>query len=359
MPSTQRRAQPGLIDRLFQQPYRFHFFQAVRLIDLWLRRGEAARGETLESVLRCKNSVALSFPPSEIEALDIKADAMAPPVTPATPGAPVTGRPRHIRLTPAFMGFLGVNGVLPYDYTATIAAQIAFDKNEAGRAFFDSFSHRTMVLFYRAWAACRIESGADADGRDRFLDAQLALAGRQRRAQAGPANAGAPAGGLLDEVVARYAALIRHRPMQADLIAGVLTDYFRVPVRCQPLIGAWARLDAANLFVLGKKNHVLGFGNILGPRYWCRDAAVRIAIGPLTRTDFDRFLADGSAGNALRQMLALFALPAVAFEVQLILRAADVQPVRLATCTRLGHAAVLLTAPLAADHDKTRYLIAF
>ncbi|MEM8515351.1 type VI secretion system protein ImpH [Massilia sp. MP_M2] len=357
MPPTQRRAQAGLIDRLITQPCRFHFFQAVRLIELWLQRDAALHGKKLETVLRCKNSVALGFPPSQIEALAIDADT---PEIATLPGAPISAtmdRLRHIRLTPAFMGFLGVHGVLPYDYTATIAAQIAFEKNHAGRAFFDNFSHRMMVLFYRAWAACHIESGADADGRDRFLEAQLALAGRPRRPQTAPADkttAVIPA-----EVLARYAALIRHRPMQGEMIAGVLTDFFRVPFRTEPLVGCWVDAGHDNRIVLGVQNHVLGFGNMLGPRYWCRDALVRLWVGPLTRIEFDRFLAGGSAGMALRAMLALFAIPAVAFEVRLILRAADVRPVALDNRARLGRASVVLTAPQVTDHADTRYLIAF
>lgn len=47
MPTTQRRhqyglndrLQLGLIERLIAEPSRFNFFQAVRLLDLWLRRG--------------------------------------------------------------------------------------------------------------------------------------------------------------------------------------------------------------------------------------------------------------------------------------------------------------------------------
>jgi type VI secretion system protein ImpH len=357
MPSTQRRAQAGLIDRLIKQPFRFHFFQAVRLIELWLRRDAASHGKKLETVLRCKNSVALGFPPSQIEALAIDADAPPAPTAPGGPLAPTMGRLRRIRLTPAFMGFLGVNGVLPYDYTATIAAQIAFDKNHAGRAFFDTFSHRMMMLFYRAWAACHIESGADADGRDRFLEAQLALAGKPRRPQ--PAPTGETSTVIPAEAVAHYAALIRHRPIQSDMIAGVLSDFFRVPFRCEPLVGCWVNIGQDNCTALGVQNNLLGVGNMLGERYWRRDALVRLWVGPLSHVDFDRFLADGSAGTALREMLALFALPAVAFEVRPILRAADVRPAALDNHTRLGCASLVLSAPQATDHADTRYLISY
>jgi len=359
MPSTKRRAQAGLIDRLIEQPFRFHFVQAVHLIDQWIRRDGAAHSKKLETVLRCKNSVALSFPPSQIEALTIDADALDMPMSSEGLVTPSMRRLRHIRLTPAFMGFLGVNGVLPCDYTATIAAQIVFDKNQAGRAFFDTFSHRMMVLFYRAWAACHIESGCDADGRDRFLEAQLAFSGAPQRRQPAPASAGAIETVIPDEVMAHYAALIRHRPIQSDMIAGVLTDYFGVPVRCEPLVGCWVDVADANSIILGVQNNVLGFGNMLGPRYWRRDAVVRLWLGPLTRPDFERFLAGGSDSQALREMLALFALPTVAYEVRPVLRAADIRPAAIDTCTRLGHASILLTAPQATDHDQSRYLIAF
>lgn len=318
-------------------------------------------GKTLDSVLRFKNSVSLSFPPSQIEAIDVTPDA-------ADDGPLDPHHLRRFRLTPAFMGFLGVNGVLPYDYTATVAAQIAFEKNEAGRAFFDCFSHRSMLLFYRAWAKSRIECRDDAGGRDSFLDVQLALAGRPRRPARGAASAaasGVPAtvptvlpAVVPDEVVARYAALIRHRPLPANMLAGVLTDYFGVPFRCQPLVGAWASLGA-NRTVLGVKNNVIGFGVMLGHRYWRRDAIMRLWIGPLTRADFDRFLAGGSAASALREMLALFALPTVTFEIRPILRAADVRPATLDGQTRLGHAAVLLTRPPQADHDRAGHHITF
>lgn len=365
MPSTQRRAQSGLIDRLIEQPSRFNFFQAVRLLDLWLRRGAPVHGKTLDSVLRFKNTVSLSFPPSQIEAVAVSTNSSD---AGAQDGAAASStlaqhRLRHIHLTPAFMGFLGVNGVLPYDYTATIAAQIAFEKNEAGRAFFDSFSQRSMLLFYRAWAKCRIECRGDADGRDSFLDMQLALAGRlHRHAQETPsaaAVAAKPDAILPDEVVARYAALIRHRPLQADMLAGVLTEYFGVPFRCQPLVGAWASHDARNRAVLGVQNHVLGAGMMLGPRYWRRDAIVRLWVGPLSRADFDRFIAGGSATKALKAMLSLFALPAVSFEIRPTLRAAEVRRATLGGHTRLCHGAVLFTAPRTSDHDGARYHIAF
>lgn len=369
MPTKKRRHQSSLIRQLIAQPQRFQFFQALRLIELWMRRG----GRSLDSVLRFKNSVSLRFPASQIEALSI--DAPAPLDSEhALRDALQPGRPLRVRITPAFMGFLGIHGVLPYDYTETIAAQIHYDKNEGGRAFFDTYSHRSMTLFYRAWEKCRVEYRVDGQGRDGFLAMQLALAGRQATsvrtgaANNKPADKDSPGGDaatdstidsdIADEVVARYAALIRHRPMPAEMIAGVLSEYFGVPFRLESFAGGWETLRPDEMLQLGG-GYQLGRSAMLGPRYWRRDLCARLWIGPLARADFDRFLLDGSAGKALAKMLALFAVPTVRFEVRPMLRAADVASVTLNRSSQLGRGAFLVTRPAQRDQCDTRYHIHF
>lgn len=368
MPAPKRRHQSSLIRHLIDHPQRFQFFQAVRVIDLWLRRGAAAHGRTLDTVLRFTNSVSLTFPASQIEALALDADTPLDSDS-ALQSALENRQLLRVRITPAFMGFLGVNGVLPYDYTDTIAAQIHFDKNEGGRAFFDAFSHRSMILFYRAWEKCRVEYRIDDKGRDGFLLLQLALAGRQptqaserRRASAvrpAPADAGVPDERIADEVRAHYAALIRHRPLPVDVIAGVLTEYFGLPFRLQPFVGAWETQRPEERTRLGIHHCQLGSNTMLGPRYWRHDLCVRLWIGPLSRADFDRFLPIGSGGKTLKSMLALFAVATVRFEVRLILRQPDITPVALNFYSRLGYGTFLVGKPPAADQHQTRYYITF
>jgi type VI secretion system protein ImpH len=357
MPAPKWRHQSSLIHQLIYQPQRFQYFQAVHLIDRWLRRAAPAHGRTLDTVLRFKNSVSLAFPASQIEALSVDAEV---PVygEPALPHALDQRQLRHIRLTPAFMGFLGVNGVLPYVYTDTIAAQIHFDKNEGGRAFFDSFSHRSMTLFYRAWEKCHVEYRVDDKGRDGFLPIQLALAGKAA-ARAGAATVNAAEGGIADEVAAHYAALIRHRPLPAEVIAGVLSEYFCLPFRLEQFVRAREIQPPEERTRLDAKRFQLGVNTMLGPGYWRRDLCVRLWIGPLSRADFDRFFPIGSGGKALKSMLALFAVPSVRFEVRLILRAQDVTPVALDFRSRLGYGTFLLNRPATGDEHSTRYYLTF
>lgn len=350
MPTTKRRHPASLIRQLIDQPQRFQFFQAVRVLDLWLRRDAPRHGRSLDRVLRFRNSVALRFPASQIEALSLDADEPLDSDN-ALQDALEKGQLRHVRLTPAFMGLLGVKGVLPYDYTATIAAQIHDHKHHAGRAFFDAFSHRSMMLFYRAWEQSRIEYRSDGDGGDGLLPLQLALAGKPRSKPAG--------GAIPDEVAAHYAALLRHRPLPAEAIAGVLKEYFGLPFRLEPFVGAWETLNQDEQSQLGLHRCQLGVNTLLGPDYWRRDLWARLWLGPLARTDFERFLPGASGYRALTAMLALFAMPSMRFEVRLILRHDDIAPARLDGNWRLGCGSFVLEQAPPGDSDTTRYILTF
>ena len=348
MLSPSRRHQPALIRQLIATPQRFHFVQAVRILDRWLAPRGTTAGYTLEQVLRCRNSTTLAFPPGEIEALTIAADSPVD-TDAALHSTHASGQLRRVFVTPAFMGFLGTHGVLPYCYTDAVAAQIHDDKNEAARAFLDTFSHRSMVLFYRAWQRCRIEYRVDTGGKDGFLPVQLALAGK----------VASPPTALPDSVAAHYAAVIRQRPVSAAAIAGVLREYFAVPVAVEPFVGAWETLAPHEQTSLGMAHCQLGMNTMAGPRYWSRLTCVRVRIGPLARADYDGFLPGGTAASALRELLALFCVPTLRFEIRLVLRAADVRPSTLGQPTSLGLATFLLTAPAAADRDDTQYFITF
>ena len=70
MPPAQRRAAAGVIEELLQNPQQFGFFQAIRLLEGWLAEGGQS-GQGL-SRLNFRNSLSLSFPPSEIESLVVQ-----------------------------------------------------------------------------------------------------------------------------------------------------------------------------------------------------------------------------------------------------------------------------------------------
>ncbi len=351
MPTPQRRFEPGVIARLFAQPYRFQYFQAVRLLELWLKRNGVPHEGALANFLRFQNSLSQNFPPSQIEAL------RAEPAD-ADPGAaPLPGRLKYIRMTPAFMGFLGPAGSLPAHYTERIAAHQSGQKDEAPRAFLDAFSSRSLALFYEAWRKYRLALKYELGEGDRFLPLLLALGGlgygalRRRLCQDG---------GVLDESMGYFAAALRQRPASASVIARVLSDYFGQPIGLTQFVGRWYAVPAAQQSVLGGANASLGAGALAGARVWQRDLCLRLRVGPLGREAFEAFLPGGPAALALAKLLSMFTGPCLEYEVQLVLRAADVDGASLAPLRRggrLGWDSFLVSAAQEQDRADVRYEI--
>ncbi|WP_051971406.1 type VI secretion system baseplate subunit TssG [Massilia sp. 9096] len=340
------------IARLLAEPQRFEFFQAVRLLLLWLEEQGVAPGQALERHLRFPNSLSLAFPASQVEAL--------------------TALPRYagtlpqFHLTPGFMSLLGAHGALPSHYTERIQAWQAHqaDTGLAGapRAFLDMFSTRMLALFYGAWRKYRVEHAIEG-AHDAYLPLLLALAALPR------ADAGAAAydAGVPPEALARYAGVLRQRPASAAVLGRVLADHFGVGVAVLEAVGHWDALGAAEQTRLGRAGGVdrasglLGQSALLGARSWRPDLRVRVRIGPLDRRQFERFLPGGACARALRTLLALFAAPALSYEIVLVLRRDAVRPLQFDAAARggrrLGIDSVLASVPAPGDRADMRYEI--
>jgi type VI secretion system protein ImpH len=367
MPTPKRRFAPAVIARLFEDPQRFAYFQAVRLVELWLKRHgppgarTRPRGALVAQYLRFDNSTSFVFPVHQVE-------AMAP--APRTLGrdavalvqAAQDSTLEAIHLTPTFMGLLGGHGALPAHYTERIAAHLAADKDAGPRAFFDTWSNRTLALFYEAWRKYRIELQYEVDGEDGFLPLVLSLAGlgndglRQRLVHE-------QGGAVRDESLAYFAAALQHRPASAVQIARVLGEYFNQPVRAEQFVGCWYGVPAGQQTTLGGANAVLGAGALAGDRVWQRDLRLRLVIGPLDHAGLQAFLPGGVAARALHSILTMLTGTALEYEVQLVLRAEDVRGTQLAGAGpgdgmgRLGWDSYVLSRPSAEARGDVRYRV--
>jgi type VI secretion system protein ImpH len=340
MRPTDRRETARVIDRLLAAPQAFEFVQAVSILLAWLEEQGVPREQALHGCLRFENSLLLGFPASEIEAIAYvpQADAAA----------------RHcFTITPAFMGLLGAQGTLPRHLTERIADWQGARGDAAPRAFLDLLSNRMLALFYRAWQKNRVEHlpGRASGGADRLRLLLLALSG----CAPGQAEDAPPA-----SLGAHFAGLLGQRPCSGVVLERMVSDFFGVAVRLEEAVGHWDLLHPCEQSRLGI-NAELGDNLLLGERSWRPDLRARLRIGPLDAAAFARFLPSGEASAALRAILRKFAGPTVGFEVQLVLRAQDVRPVRLAgrasTPPRLGRDSFLVGASAQADRADMRYLL--
>jgi type VI secretion system protein ImpH len=312
MQATKRKHEPGVIAQLLAEPHRFQFAQLLNILLGLLRRHGVPYEKAFGEVLRFRNNLSLAFPASEIQAIEVepKAPVAVQDVAHALHSAAV----RKVRITPAFIGLLGAGGTLPLHDTERIAARQSLDGDPSQRELLDVFSNRMTGLFYEAWGKYRVEHGIDIREHDRLLPMLTAMAG-SRRGEAGRTGTRVR---VQDEVVAFYAGLLRTRPVSAATVERVLADYFDVPIRLEPFGGCWDAIPEKRRSTLGTTAPTLGCGAALGVRMWRHDLRALLHIGPLDEAQITAFLPGGSALSALQEMVRLFAVPSLQYEIRLL-----------------------------------------
>jgi type VI secretion system protein ImpH len=338
MAAQSRRADPTLEQILFDEGYRFDFFQAVRVLE---RLYPARRPIGLDSIpanesVRFRSLVSLRFPPSAVHEVVPPDDTTAP-----------------AQMVVAFMGLAGLMGVLPRHYTELLLERVR-NKDFALRDFLDIFNHRIISLFYRAWEKYRFPIAYERSrlsGRRDYDPFSLALFhfvgmgtnGLRDRLKFG------------DEALLYYSGLVAQQPRSASAIEAMLSDYFSVPVIVKQFVGTWLVLEKANRTRMkkGETNNELGVTAILGSRCWDQQAGFRLVVGPLTFQQFRGLLPCESGFLPLVELTRFLAGQTLDFDVQLILTAAEVPLCELKkpgpAALRLGWSSWLKTREFSGD----------
>jgi type VI secretion system protein ImpH len=314
MQTKKRLPDVSVIQGLIDEPERFQFFQAVRILVRWLKQSGMPYDQALSHVLRFQNSLSLSFPASQIEALWVEPTTCETDVELRQATRDEQGA--QIFLTPSFMGLLGVNGAMPLHHTEGLGAAQRTDRDSgaSARAFIDLFSQRMLSMFFQAWGKYRLEHQLDMGGEDAQLPLLTALAGVRGDV---PAHG---KGDAPDEVAGFYAALLRTRPVAASSVSRVLTHHFGVPVELEPFVESWDIIPDNKRSKLGGTVARLGYGATLGGRLPRRDLRVRLNIGPLDKAEAERFLPRSAAAIELAKKVAMFDLPNLEFEVRILFK---------------------------------------
>jgi type VI secretion system protein ImpH len=359
MQTAQRRPEPGLIRTLLDEPYRFQFVQAVRLLIICMRQNGIPYERALRQFLRFQNSLSMAFPASEIEALEVDFGDDGLDDRSSSTLLSLQGLKR-VRITPSFMGLLGVSGTLPLHYTEQVAVFQQRARDDSTRAFLDIYSNHMVSLYFQVWGKYRVEHSLVVRGKDEFLPLLLALSGTRSEAFGGR-KVGHEADGVRPDVAGFYAGLLRQRPVSIAALQCILPDYFDVPIMIEQFVGGWDDIDENRQCQMGGPNARLGFSGALGYRKWRRDLRIRLRIGPLDSDDFERFLPGAMGALALERMLALLSVPGLQCEVQLALRADRVRPAMLLAGTakgvRLGWDSFLGNSSPTEHKDDVRYLL--
>jgi type VI secretion system protein ImpH len=242
-----------------------------------------------------------------------------------------------------FLGLLGLNGPLPL-FLTEYARRRRGRGDRAFARFLDLFNHRMVSLFYRAWAMHQRAVGYDRPGEDRYATYVGSLFGigmaAFRNRDSVPDIAKLGFGG-------RLACQTRN----ADGLAAIVEEYFGIPARVEQFVGQWIDLPAENLTRLGESRSTGTLGNsaVLGSRAWDCQQRFRIRIGPMNFADYQRLMPDGQSIKRLAAWVRNYVGDELSWEVQLVLRAAEVPRVRVGMVGQLGWSTWLISGPASED----------
>lgn len=320
----------ALGEAIAAEPWRFHFFQALRRLECaWPDRprlGESARAAT--DPVRLAQDPSMVFAPSMISAYAGQASG-APP-----------------RLSVLFLGLFGPNGPLPLHLSEYAYDRLHNAHDPTLTHFADMFHHRMLSLFYRAWADVQPQVQFDRPDEDRYALYLGALIGmglgtlRQRDA-------------LPDAFRLHHAGHLAGRTRPPEMLAAMLNDFLRVPARIEEFRGHWLPLPRTLLCRLGESTGTgrLGVNATIGEHVWDVQGRFRIVLGPVDYESFQRFLPGGSSLLRVEAMVRGWVDREFEWDVQVVLLQDEVPGVRLGEAGWLGWTSWLLSGPAAADAD--------
>jgi len=324
---------------LDEEPFRVHFFQAVRM----LQRMEQDRkpvgyfimpqGETI----RFSSRTSLAFPPSEIYELRRAENG-------------------QMSMTVEFMGLCAAISVMPATYTEFLIAR-AREKDHAMEDFLNIFNHRMISFFYRGWEKYRFFIEYEKSGEDRLSGRLLDLLGLGTEGLRGR-------GGVPDDAYLNYVGLLARHVRSAASLQQILEDYFGVQVHIQQFAGAWRKLDPENQTCFtgfGGASERLGVGVVAGDEVWDHHGRIRISLGPMRFEKYLKFLPGQDAYHELVAWLKFYSNGSYETEVQLVLAREDAPPCELGSGgekrPQLGLVSWLKTRPLDRDPADATYLV--
>ena len=339
-------AQFAALRRMLEdEPFRVHFFQAVRMLER-MEKGRRPVGhfsQPREETLRFATLPTLAFPPSEL--YDLERLAAGP------------GETGQVKMTVQFMGLCAALSAMPSIYTEMVLVRLR-EKDGAMASFFDIFNHRLISLFYRAWEKHHFFVGYEAGLDDKLSLRLLDLLGLGTAGLRGR-------GSLPDKTLIYYAGLMGRHVRTADSLRQILEDYFDVPVEINQFAGTWRSLPKENRTFLtgrGGASERLGFGVVTGEEVWDHHGRIRLALGPMSFEQYREFLPGAPGHRELAAWVKFFSDGAYETEVQLILKRGDVPACELGgkggQAPRLGLVSWLKTRPRNMDAGEATYLLA-
>ena len=369
--TAEKPALRPLEEILIQEPYRFEFSQAVRLLHCF-NPSAVPLGTSIDpqkEVAFFKSRIFLSAPPSDLYRIRLLSKFKpsrrswplahrqlllwhTPPSLPLLTyqGPWVRGKviktPHRegksaLEVQVNFLGIAGVQGPLPIAYTEMICDRLR-SKDAVTRDFLDLFNHRLLSLFYRIEQKSNPALQNVTPEKTPFGKALVSLIG----------VGSSPA--FDTRALLNYTRFFWKKPHTSESLKTILQDYFGHPVKILDFQGRWFHLERDQrtcLRVINPQNTCLGHTAVLGRRVWAQDQGIGVCLTIKTPEEFLDFLPTGSFFNVLKQLTCCYV--GARYHIRLGLKLIQKPPSQLGEKTpfpfRLGWTSWLLQKPSCDD----------
>ena len=329
----------GLRQMLEDEPFRFHFFQAVRL----LQRMDGAHSPVgyysspQGEILRFTSRTTLGFPPSELHELHQEENG------------------QHTMMV-EFMGLCSAISVMPHVYIEYLLERNR-EKDYAMQDFQNIFNHRMISFFYRGWEKYRFYIEYERSGEDKLSARLYDLLGLGTEGLRHRTD-------VPDDIFLFYAGTLARHIRSEGALRQILEDFFGVQVKIEQFAGAWRKLASENQTCfsgMGGPSERLGVGVVAGDEVWDHHGRIRVSIGPMPLDQYLKFLPGKRAYHELVAWLKFFSNGSFETEVRLVLAREDAPACALgsqgATSPQLGLVSWLKTRPMDRDPADATYIV--
>ena len=293
MTSQNRQSETTPLFSAFERaPYRYSFYQAVRILEGYFQTTLARHRLTPSqmSPIRFKPDNSMTFPSSDVKAVEIAEDRASLIVT--------------------FMGLYGAASPLPPVFSEDTIAD-----GEALRDFLDIFDSRLCAFYFEAWERNRPEL-TDVEQRRRVV----ALGGVDSESNAT----------LSSRELLPFVGLLGTTARNAAGLEAIVTGLTGIPTSVEENIARWVTItDPPGLGSKAKSLFRLGVTSTLGRHMPDASGKFKLTMGPLTLNQYRALLPGGQLANRVVTMVNLYLQDDLAFDVCLQLTSSEVTPVEL------------------------------
>ncbi len=304
-----------LIESLSQSPYRYGFYQALRLLEAaHPDKPKIGKSRLLkDDPIRIGQSPSLEFASSTLSSCEPAGDSSA------------------ALLMQNFFGVFGPNGPLPLHITEHAFQRLHHHHDPTFCRFVDMFHHRLGTLFYRIWA--------DAEPAMDFNHAQEQSFAKYVGSFLGIGTSNMQSRDALPDLAKLHlSGQFSNGPRHAEGLLAILQHLFEIPVKITEFVGEWLPLPDDACCYLGAIDSVgsLGVDLVIGARVFECQNRFSLCFGPIDLIDFEAFLPHSSRIERLLACIRTYVGDQYSWEFRLILKKEEIPPLKLGQYGQLG-----------------------